>query len=60
MAVQWKHAIVFGTGTKTAIVPKAATIKTAAPKSLFMASSLVKVLIYGKQTQNALFGQQKL
>jgi len=60
IAVQWKHAIVVGTGTKTAIVPKATTIKSAVPKSLFMTSSLVGVLVYGKQTQSALLGQHQL
>ena len=60
MAVQWKHAIASGTGSAIAIVPKATTIKRVVPKSLFMASSLVEVLTYGKQTQKALLGQQKL
>jgi hypothetical protein len=60
IAVQWKHAIVVGTGTKIAIVPRAATIKSAAPKSLFMTSSLLGSVVYGRQSQMAKLGQQKL
>ena len=60
MAVQWKHAIASGTGSAIAIVPRAATIKSAVPKSFFMTSSVLVRLVYGRQAQKALLGQQKL
>ena len=60
MAVQSKHAIVFGTGTTTAIVPEAATTERASPKSLSVTSCRRGLLDYGRQAQKAKLGQQKL
>ena len=60
MAVQWKHATAFGTGSAIAIVPRATTIKSAVPNSLFMTWGLLEPLPYWKQAQSALLGQQKL
>jgi hypothetical protein len=49
-----------GVGTATAIAPRAVTTMRIEPNSFFFNVTLLEPASYGRQTQNALFGQQKL